>query len=91
MTTKVSIMETLQVKPNTGKGHMTYQLTPNWGGRGCCTSRRTAASQRTLDLQKNRKKKHEHLGHDFQKMIKNAQNVPQWDDISSSFEEVFSF
>ena len=70
---------------------MTYQLTPNWGGRGCCTSRRTAASQRTLDLQKNRKKKHEHLGHDFQKMIKNAQNVPQWDDISSSsyFHEIF--
>ena len=52
-------METLQVKPNTGKGHMTYQLTPNWGGRGCCTSRRTAASQQTLDLQKNRKKKHD--------------------------------
>ena len=26
---------------------------------------------------KNRKKKHEHLSHDFQITIKNAQNVPQ--------------
>ena len=75
MTTKVSIMETLQVKPNTGKGHMTYQLTPNWGGRGCCTSRRTAASQQTLDLQKIERKNM--ISHDFQKMIKNAQNTPQ--------------
>ena len=37
---------------------------------------------KTLDLQKNGKKKHEHLGHDFQKMIKNAQNVPQWVEIN---------
>ena len=28
------------------------------------------------------RKKHEHLSHDFQKTIKNAQNVPQWVEIN---------